>query len=316
MSARYWLAPFLLAAPLAAQVSKTIDLSTSQSGTKFYVIFASRGSSATGHAFVLWGTEDDLHRRSTVKAFGLYPESDKDNCRSVYRRVPGSMVDESTNHGIAGITEELIVRVDQTYFDRSLKLVRVWECKHEFALLKNDCVEFMRAVGGSLYLEMPRRFITRWTPRAYVRALLESVDSGEVVSSGVRYRGTLMKGKPMGRGTLTFDNGARIDATFWGIDHHVGFGYIYLPGSRRYEGSIVDYRPHGRGTVARMVNIEDTETSEPLFTGQFEHGELRMLFHDYTRSKYRSRSVPGIQRDIGAIDPRHSAAAPELTMLR
>ena len=308
MSARYRVAPFLLAASLGAQVSKTIDLSTSQAGTKFYVIFASRGGSATGHAFVLWGAEDDLRQRSTVKAFGVYPASDKDNCGSVYRRVPGSVVDESTNHGIAGITEELIVRVDQTYFDRSLKLVRVWECKHEFALLKNDCVEFIRAVGGSLDLEMPRRFITRWAPRAYVRALLESVDSGELVSSGARYRGTLMNGKPMGRGTLTFDNGTRIDATFWGLDRHVGSGYLYLTRSRRYEGSVVDYRPHGRGTVSRMVNIDDTETSEPLFTGQFEHGELRILLHDYTRAKYHSRSVSGIQRDIGVIDPSPSTA--------
>jgi len=123
-----------------------------------------------------------------------------------------------------------------------------------------------------------------------------------------------MKGKPMGRGTMTFDNGTRIDATFWGLDHHVGSGYLYLPRSRRYEGSIVDYRPHGRGTVSRMVNIEDTETSEPLFTGQFEHGELRILLHDYTRAKYHGRSVSGIQREMGIIDPRHPTAA--LTVLQ
>ena len=65
-----------------------------------------------------------------------------------------------------------------------------------------------------------------------------------------------------------------------------------------------------------MVNIEDTETSEPLFTGQFEHGELRILLHDYTRAKYRSRSVSGIQRDIGVIDPRDPAAAPTMTAVR
>ena len=35
-----------------------------------------------------------------------------------------------------------------------------------------------------------------------------------------------------------------IPAVYKGLDHHVGSGYLYLPRSRRYEGSIVDYRPN------------------------------------------------------------------------
>ena len=40
---------------------------------------------------------------------------------------------------------------------------------------EQDCVEFLRAVGLSLGLDMPQRGITHWTPHAYVRALLASV---------------------------------------------------------------------------------------------------------------------------------------------
>jgi hypothetical protein len=47
-----------------------------------------------------------------------------------------------------------------------------WDCRHEFSLVSRDCVEFLRAVGLSLNLDMPRRTIFRSTPRAYVRALV------------------------------------------------------------------------------------------------------------------------------------------------
>lgn len=157
---------------LSAQAIQTMDRSTARTRTKYYVIFAVRGGSATGHAFVLWGTEDSVHKRSTIKAYGLYPKNDKDGCSSAFRKVPGAVVDESLNHGVTEITDELIVKVDRADFERSMKVARLWQCKREFELLNSDCVEFLRAVGESLGMDMPPRTFTRWTPRAYVRALL------------------------------------------------------------------------------------------------------------------------------------------------
>src|SRR5260370_710683 len=167
--------PALLLLPLSAQVSKTLDLSTTPGNQRFYVIFASRGGSATGHAFVVWGMEDDVRQRSTIKAFGLYPESEGNNCSSAVRTVPGRVLDELANHSVQGITQELIVRVDESYYQRSWKVARQWDCKREFSLLSRDCDAFLQAVGNSLCLNMPRRAVTRWTPQAYVRALLASV---------------------------------------------------------------------------------------------------------------------------------------------
>src|SRR5579859_7567856 len=95
----------LFLSSLAAQTIKTLDLSTTaRARKKFYVIFAARSGSATGHAFVLWGVEDNVRKRSTIRAYGLYPENEKDACSSAVRKVPGTVVDESTNHGIANIT--------------------------------------------------------------------------------------------------------------------------------------------------------------------------------------------------------------------
>ena len=175
MAMRFWLTAILMLGPLAGQVTQSLDLSTKSARAarkKYYVIFAARGGSATGHAFVLWGVEDDVHRRSTIRAYGLYPANSHDACNSVYRKVAGAVVDESTNHGITNITEELIVKVDRADFERARAVERVWDCRHEFAILDRDCVEFLRAVGAALNLDIPTRTPARWTPRAYVRALM------------------------------------------------------------------------------------------------------------------------------------------------
>ena len=161
-----------LASELPAQNIKTLDLRTHPTRKSFYVILAARGGSATGHAFVLWGIEDNVRRRTTIQAFGLYPDGSRGNCSTLVRTVPGGILDEMKTHSYQAITQELIVRVDEADFNRSWRVARRWDCQHQFSLLNRDCVEFVRAVGESLHLNMPRRRIDSWTPQAYLRALL------------------------------------------------------------------------------------------------------------------------------------------------
>jgi hypothetical protein len=177
-----FLAAAVFIQPLAAQTSKTLDLHSQRSKSSFFVVLASRGGSATGHAFVVWGVEDARRHRTTVRALGLYPESSSNHCSSLVRNVPGGVLDELQTHSFQGIDQELIVRVDEAAYNRSLQVAREWDCRHEFSLFSRDCVEFLRAVGLSLGLDMPRRGLTRWTPQAYVRALLAGVPDGSDLS--------------------------------------------------------------------------------------------------------------------------------------
>jgi hypothetical protein len=168
-----------LISPLRAQNVKTLDLRTEHPSKRharrsYYVILAARGGSATGHAFVLWGVEDGVRHRSTIQAFGLYPDGSGVNCSALGRTVPGGILDDMKNHSFQAITEELIVRVDEADFKRSWRVARQWDCRHEYSMFNRDCVGFLRAVGESLGIDMPRRGITRGTPQAYVRALLAS----------------------------------------------------------------------------------------------------------------------------------------------
>lgn len=171
-----------LTSALDAQNSKTLDFHTQRSRKSFYVILAARDGSATGHAFVLWGVEDHVRRRSTIRAFGLYPDGGGANCGALARNVSGGILDEMKNHSFQAITQQLIVRVDEADFNRSWKVAKQWDCRHEFSLVNRDCVEFLRAVGDSIHLKMPRRSIARWTPQAYVRALVANIPERTVAA--------------------------------------------------------------------------------------------------------------------------------------
>ena len=166
---------------LSAQTSRRLDLTTTQAAKKFYVVFASRNDTTTGHAFIVWGVEDDKRRCSTVQALGLYPESDSGTCRTAFGTVSGHLVDEKVNHSVGKIAAQLTVRVDEAVFNESIKAAREWDCRHDFSLLNRDCVEFLRVVGSALHLNMPRRRVTRWSPHSYVRALLATVDDGTLI---------------------------------------------------------------------------------------------------------------------------------------
>jgi hypothetical protein len=284
-------------APLAAQVSKTLDLSTKAGKNSYYVVFASRGGSSTGHAFVIWGLEDGVHRKSTIRAFGLYPESDGTNCSSAVRTVPGRVMDELLNHSVQSINRQLIVRVDEPDFRRSSRIARAWDCKHEFSLLSRDCVEFLRAVGDSLHLEMPRRVITRWSPQAYVRALLASVAEDRLELEDAVYEGSVVDKKPMLHGIMIFPDLSEIHGTFLGWKHHVGHGRLNgLKNGYRYEGEIVDYRAHGKGTLYRIADRSDT----PIQTtaGKFENGTLQTFIRE---SQRRNRSAQQLADELGLI---------------
>ncbi len=164
--------------PVQAQVLNTLDLSAGRGRQAFYVVLAARGGSSTGHAFVVWGVEDDARKMSSIEALGLYPENDSEQCSTVISTVAGRVMDEMVNHSVQGITYALILRVDESDFNRSRKVAREWDCRHEFSLWSRDCVEFVRAVGDSLHLKMPPRGVTRWTPQAYVRAIQERAAAG------------------------------------------------------------------------------------------------------------------------------------------
>src|SRR5258708_11371163 len=207
-------------------------------------------------------------------------------------------MDELLNHSVQSINQQLIVRVDEGDFQRSSKIARAWDCRREFSLLSRDCVEFLRAVGDSLHLEMPSRAITRWSPQAYVRALLASVSEGRVELEDAVYEGSLLNKKPMGHGTLTYPDQSEIHGTFWGWEHHVARGRLNsLSGGYRYDGEIVDYRAQGKGTLFKIA--DDAESPVEILAGNFENGILQTVIRESVR---RKRSRQQVAEQLGSIE--------------
>ncbi len=80
-------------------------------------------------------------------------------------------MDELQTHSFQSIDQDLIVRGDEEATGVRGKW-RSSGIRHEFSLVSRDRVEFLRAVGLSLNLDMPRRTILRSTPYAYEHALV------------------------------------------------------------------------------------------------------------------------------------------------
>jgi hypothetical protein len=217
-------------------------------------------------------------------------------------------MDELLNHSVQSINRQLIVRVDEDDFQRSSKIARAWDCRREFSLLSRDCVEFLRAVGDSLHLEMPRRVITRWSPQAYVRALLASVGEDRLELEGAVYEGSVVNKKPMGHGTLTYPDESEIHGTFWGWEHHIGQGRLNgLRHGYRYEGEIVDYRAHGKGTLFKIAESGDKPVE--AMGGKFENGILQTLQTFIRESQHRKHSSQQLADEIGLIEATSHATS-------
>ena len=149
---------------------------------------------------------------------------------------------------------------------------------------------------------MPRRFVTRWTPRAYMRAVLASVvEDGTLELETAVYQGSLMDKTPMGQGTLTFNDGSQIEGVFRGFDHHTGTGRLNaLPDGYFYEGGIADYQAQGVGTLSRTMTIDGIETTTRILSGKFEAGSLQKVAHTYRPNQ----TTATIQASVAAPRPR------------
>jgi len=154
------------------------------------------------------------------------------------------------------------VRVDEADFARSMRVARRWDCRHEFSLMSHDCVEFLRAVGDSLNLPMPKRYPTRWSPQAYVRALLASVRDGRLEIADAIYEGSIMHDLPVGQGSLTIGDDVKIDGGFLGLAHHRGTGeFPACGGLLKYSGAIVDFQAQGKSLSAVRTDQRSADDS-------------------------------------------------------
>ncbi|MUG92096.1 hypothetical protein F7734_06345 [Scytonema sp. UIC 10036] len=151
-------------------VDKQIDRRTYSDATEnqYYLVFCARGGSPTGHAFIIWGVEDNNKLISAQEAFGFYPSQGT----GVFGSVPGSVKDEALSEKMNFITDRLIVQVDKTIFERAQKAISKWSTA-DYNLFSNNCINFVIDVARDAGLQVPSKSGTV-TPSGYVQNLIYS----------------------------------------------------------------------------------------------------------------------------------------------
>jgi hypothetical protein len=161
----------LLLLLLCTAAVKTIDRRTASEEKQYFLVFAARDGSVTGHAFVVWGTEDNQKTMSTVAAFGMYPKEGK----GVLGDVPGEIVNELLSGEMKHTTDRLIVRVDADVYARADRIRRRW-VGNSYRTVERDCVTFVQEISRSAGLKTPERGQNTLMPHQFIAALMRSND--------------------------------------------------------------------------------------------------------------------------------------------
>ena len=154
---------------------KQIDRRTMSEEDRYFIVFCARGDSATGHAFVVLGHDDEQAATCSQKGFGLYPDP-KQGLKSVLATVPGEIMDEVLKGSLAATTHRLIVEVDSAQYRKALAIRDEWAARGEYKLVLRDCVTFTQAVAKTIGLDLPSRSGLDNLPERYIRALMDAND--------------------------------------------------------------------------------------------------------------------------------------------
>jgi hypothetical protein len=234
-------------------------------GEHYYVIFAARGNSPTGHAFVMWGQESELGGESTYEGYGYYPANNSATGQSmaVLGPIPAEIVNEAKKTQTRSwplATDILIVEVDLNTFLNSHLLLQFESKKPpKYFPLLSDCVTFLERVANSIGLPAPARSVGTLLPQAYVRALIENADKPAHLSfsNGSTWDGPVLYGLPNGYGTYHFANNDSYVGNARGGQWN-GKG-TYTSSNGRFEGYYVNGTPStGTYSMANgaVVSIE------------------------------------------------------------
>lgn len=144
---------------LTPPIVKTIDkrTMTNSNGNIYFLVFIAKptilnGGKNAGHAFVVWGAEDNTARMSYGEGWGLYPKNTMDVLK--LSEVPG----EIKNDGITSSNySRLIIKVDKNVYDQALAKKKEWADKGTYEILTRDCLSFTIDIATIAKLTTPAR---------------------------------------------------------------------------------------------------------------------------------------------------------------
>ena len=130
-----------------------------------------------GHAWVVFGKEDDQKKQSVVEAsFGFWP---KDNGRAkllnaVDGKVVNELLDDEKLRAQFKISHRIILRVSKSQYDKALEEAKRWtNAEPKYQTLIQNCTHFTLAVVNATGLDIPVD-MTQFPPE-YAATLAERI---------------------------------------------------------------------------------------------------------------------------------------------
>lgn len=127
-------------------------------GNTYFILFCTtttrlRPEPSPGHAYVVWGTEDNSAQRSDQFSAGFYPDPEA-GLRGVFGAVPGVLKEEALTGAFQYTDLILQVTVDRSVYEETQVTIDDWVTE-EYNLAINNCIEFMKAVASQLDVPVP-----------------------------------------------------------------------------------------------------------------------------------------------------------------
>ncbi|MGL4421491.1 MAG: hypothetical protein ACRCZF_12550, partial [Gemmataceae bacterium] len=134
------------------------------------VVLCARSSGPVGHAFIIFGREDEKKKMSIIEAFGFYPQ---EGTKPLFGTVPGELANEMMKEGTKDDVR-LILKVDDAQFDAVEKVRAEWAKKDlDYKLLKQNCISFTAAAAKALNLKVEENPQAQ-LPVAFMKKLIQA----------------------------------------------------------------------------------------------------------------------------------------------
>jgi len=133
-----------------------IDLRTSKSEQPYYVAICAGLASNThgfpGHNYVIWSDSLPINLAEN-QSRGFVPSIPTDQIPALWKRVPGALVTNASDGNLRNF-DSVVVAVDQSTFERSLRQSRTWRAD-EFKVGSKDCVAYAHSIASAVGLNAP-----------------------------------------------------------------------------------------------------------------------------------------------------------------
>ena len=188
--------------------------------------------------------------------------------------------------------EKLYIKYLKDIFKTSKKL---FYCKRNecFFIMGNNLIALYQRTERedakrTLYITFAYRFIL------YGYDKIHNKKGGFVDSSGVAYKGRFKKGRPFGKGVLTWPNGNKYEGDF--VDgQQTGKGVFTWPNGNKYEGDFVNGQRTGTGVIEG--------SNGNTYEGDFVNGQFtgKGVFSWADGAKYEGDHVDGQRTGKGVF---------------